>query len=98
MIPGTKKEQVMSDFLNKSLKEVLNQYCTDFRQNLSDLFENVEEEIVQAVGRTGEEAERQYKILENIDEDNYIEKNEAIVTKAASIIALCDLIGNQVEV
>ena len=53
---------------------------------------------MRAVGRTGEEAERQYKILEAIDEDNYIEKNEAIVTKAASIIALCDLIGDKVEV
>lgn len=98
MIPGTKKEQAMSDFLNKSLKEVLNQYCADFRRNLADLFDDVEEEIVQTVGRTGEEAERQYKILETIDEDNYIKKNEEIVTKAASIIALCDLIGDKVEV
>lgn len=98
MIPGAKKEQAMSDLLNKSLKEVLNQYCADFRQDLADLFEDVEEEIVQAVGRTGEEAEGRYKILETIDEDNYIEKNEAIVTKATSIIALCDLIGDKVEV
>lgn len=98
MTPGAKKEQAMSDFLNKSLREALNQYCADFRQNLADLFDDVEEEIVRAVGRTGEEAERQYKILEAINEDNYIEKNEAIVTKAASIIALCDLIGDKVEV
>lgn len=98
MLPGAKKEQAMSDFLNKSLKDVLNQYCIDFRQNLSDLFEDVEEEIVQVVWKTGEEAEKQYKILETVNENNYIEKNEMIGTKAASTIALCDLIVDKVEV
>lgn len=95
MIPGAKKEQAMSVFLNKSLKEALNQYCVDFRQNLADLFEEVEEEIVQTVGRTGEEAERQYQVLETVNKDNYIEKNEMIGIEAAGIIAICDLIADK---
>lgn len=95
MIPGAKKEQAMSVFLNKSLKEALNQYCVDFRQNLTDLFEEVEEEIVQTVGRTGEEAERQYQVLETVNKDNYIEKNEMIGIEAAGIIAICDLIADK---
>lgn len=98
MMPGLKKEQAMSKFLNKSLKEVLDQYCADFKLNLADLFENVEEEIVQAVGNIGKEAENQYKILETVNEDNYIEKTEVIETEAAGIIAICNLIANAMEV
>lgn len=98
MMPGVKKEQAMSEFLNKSLKEVLDQYCTDFELNLTDLFEDVEEEIVQAVGNIGERAEKQYKTLETVNEDNYIEKNEVIEIEAAGIIAICDLIFDEMEV
>lgn len=98
MMPGTKKEQAMSDFLRISLKEALNQYCEDFKQTLLDLFDEVEEEIVQAIEKSGEEAERQCLILENVNEDNYVERNETIVSDAQVILNVCDMIIDSMEV
>ena len=98
MIPGNKKEEEMNAFLNKAMREALEQYCKEFRQGLSEIFEEVEEEILQAVEDAGQDAVRQSEILDGIDPDNYVEKTQDVILHSVKIVSLCDIVSGCLEV
>lgn len=97
MIPGTKKERAMTDFLQMSLKSALNQYCEDFHQALLDIFDEVEEEIVCAVEAAEKDTVRQCEILKTLNVDNYVDQGRTVASEASKIAALCDTVVERLE-
>lgn len=98
MIPGNKKEQAMKEFMQDSIQNALNQYCKEFREELAELFADVEDEILAAVDFAGKEAAKQAEIMEMINQDHQIEKVQEILFNAGGILALCSLADRWLEV
>lgn len=90
MIPGTQKEEAMKEFSNGVIKDALDRYCRNIRETLSDIFEEVEEEVLDVIEKAGDDANRHCMQLEAIDAENYSEKSEQLILNAGSIILCCD--------
>lgn len=89
MIPGTQKEEAMKALANGIIKDALDRYCRNLRETLSDIFDEVEEEVLDVIEKAGNDANRHFMQLEDIDAENYSEKSEKLILDADCIIAGC---------
>lgn len=71
MIPGAKKENAMIDFLDNMTKEALLACCDGLKENLTEIFDEVEEEVVGAVEKLQKQTEADLKNIASLDADNY---------------------------
>lgn len=92
MIPGAQKEEAMKEFANGIIKEALDKYCRNIREILSDIFGEVEEEVLDVIEKAGNDANRHCMQLESIDAENYSEKSEKLILDADCIIAGCNIL------
>ena len=92
MIPGSKKEAAMNDFLIKSIKEVLNICCTEMHTSLDDIYDDVEIEVIGAVYSIQKQIEKLQESLSYIEETNYEETARTQLQKAYYCKEVCDLV------
>lgn len=92
MIPGIQKEEALKEFADGIIKEALDKYCKNVRETLSDIFDEVEEEVLDVIEKAGNDANRHCVQLESIDAENYSEKSEKLILDADCIIAGCNIL------
>lgn len=92
MIPGSKKEQAMSLFLNEAVKNALEVCCGEIRSSLEEIYEDVETEVVGVVESIQKQNELFQKSLNSIDKDNYEETATRQITDAYYLVDACNLI------
>lgn len=92
MLPGTQKEQCMEKFLNQCIGKALNEYCRNFREILSGLVEELEEDILHVVEKAQENAETHSAELAKVNTENYIEKSEQIMYTAGCVMECCTVL------
>ncbi|EYE89099.1 hypothetical protein Q428_04640 [Fervidicella metallireducens AeB] len=92
MIPGSKKEQAMNSFLNKSIKNALEVCCREFRVNIEEIYEDVETEVISAVESIQKQNELLQERFNSIDKDNYEETAKKQIINAYYLMDVCNLI------
>lgn len=92
MIHGSKKEEAMNLFLNKSVKNALEVCCEEMHSVLEEIYEDVETEIIDAVEYTQKQSELSKECLRLIDKNNYEQTAERQIVDAYYLVAACDLI------
>lgn len=91
MLPGTKKEEAMSGLLKTSMNQALGSCCTQLREVLGEIFEDMEEEIPGAAQRAADEAKAMSEDLERLAAENSPEQIKAVTEAALEKTALCDI-------
>lgn len=92
MIPGSKKEEAMSLFLNESVKNALAVGCEEMRLILEEIYEDVEIEVIGAVESIQKQNELFKESINLIDKDNYEETAKKQITNAYYLVDACNLI------
>ena len=92
MIPGSKKEQAVSSFLNETVKNALEVCCGEIRSSLEEIYEDVEIEVVGAVESIQKQNEVFQESVNSIDKDNYEETAKRQITDAYYLVDACKLI------
>lgn len=98
MLPGERKEQAMEQYMQKVLRKAIDKWYGQFREALTDIVEDAEEEIMEKIGNVEAETERQSRMLKELEEDPSLEKTEQVMRAAQEITAACDTIMSIVEV
>lgn len=92
MIPGSKKEEAMREFLDSTFSEALAFCCSEIRSCLEEIYEDVEVEVVGAVDSLQKELESLNDRLNSIDENNYEETSQKQIADSQYLIGICDYI------
>lgn len=98
MIPGTKKDEAMSVFMRTSIEAALDRCCSDIRESLNDVFDELEEQISDKMEYVKKEMELNVQNMEQIDDENFVQQTELLMTEANRINAVCDSICELLEV
>ncbi|MCI6733159.1 MAG: hypothetical protein MR487_12730 [Lachnospiraceae bacterium] len=98
MIPGSKKDEAMSEFTKNSMKLVLNKCCENIRERLNDIFEELEEQISDKIEIVKQDMELNMHNMEQIDTENLVEQTAVLMNESIEIIAVCDNICELLEV
>lgn len=97
MIPGDRKEGYMERFANKVYRDSLDAYCRHIRGILSEIFEEIEDDVVCVVKAEEERTCRSRILLENINEDNDEGQLEGTIAKAGFVICSCSILEKILE-
>lgn len=73
MIPGSKKEEAMKSFFNKSVEKSLEVCCLEIHSKLEEIYQDVEEEIMSGVESIQKQNEFLKEKFNSINKDNYEE-------------------------
>lgn len=92
MIPGSKKEDAMNTFLNKSVSSALEVCCAEIRSSLEEIYEDVETEIVGAVDTIQKQNELLKESLASVDENNYEVTAKEQMVNAYYLTDICDTV------
>ena len=92
MIPGSKKEDAMNTFLNKSVSSALEVCCAEIRSSLEEIYEDVETEIVGAVDTIQKQNELLKESLASVDENNYEVTAKKQMVNAYYLTDICDTV------
>ncbi len=91
MLSGTKKEKAMSEFMNHTIREALSVYCDDFKENMEEIYDEVEEEVIGVVEHLQNLTVKNLKDMETISADNYQETAEKVVAQSEFVLDICGL-------
>lgn len=91
MIPGTKKEEAMSQFLKDAINHALDSCCIQLRETLEDIFQDMEEEVPGAAQKVATDALLMAQDYEKLVADNSSEKVEQLKVIALEKIAICEI-------
>ncbi len=91
MLPGTKKEKAMSEFLNLTIREAVADYFTDFKESIEEIYDEVEEEVIGVVEHLQNLIEKNLRDIEVISADNYQETAEKVVAQSEFVLDICGL-------
>ena len=97
MIPGSKKDEAMSEFTKNSIKSALNKCCEDIRERLNDIFEELEEQVSDKIEIVKQDMELNMQNMEQIDAENLAEQTALLMSESVEIIAVCDNICELLE-
>lgn len=89
MIPGTPKEEAMKNLGNEIIHNALEKYCAYIREVLLEVSDLVEENTIQIVEDIAEEINRNREQLEEMSQEDNVEKSEQMMGKAGYIIYGC---------
>lgn len=92
MIPGIKKERALQDFYSNILQQAIYESCEEMKRDLSDIFEEVDDEVLGTIDRVKMNCQEQEKKLKEIDMDNSTEKMKLIICEAYYKTFVCDKI------
>lgn len=92
MIPGTKKEEAMKTFLNQTVKHALDICCGELHNSMSEIYDDVEMEVLGAVESIQKKNEQFLEKFNAIDVDNYQETAKHQMTQAYYLCDVCDLV------
>lgn len=98
MVPGTRKEQEMNEFLQNVLRDGLENLCGSLKDTLNDIFEELDEELPGVVEERSLEMKRCMDELENLNVDNYMEEKEGVMATSLKVLAGCAAVENMMEV
>ena len=90
MIPGTKKETAMQDFLKKLTADALNTGCSFIQESIEELFEGAETEIMDAVETLKKNSALSIEQLQKLDTDD-LDKKSNVAENARYLIKVCEL-------
>lgn len=90
MIPGAKKEAAMSTFFTEVVKNALDVCCEEIHSSLSEIYEDVETEVIGAVDMLQGQSEKIRDSLGAVDEENYQESAKEQMVSAYYIL---DVLG-----
>lgn len=93
MIPGSKKEEAMSIFLNQSVRSALEACCMKFRSYLEEIYEDAETEVVGAVDTIQKQNELLKERLASVDENNYEATAKKQMIDAYYMMDVCDAVS-----
>lgn len=93
MIPGSKKEDAMNTFLNKSVSSALESCCKEIRNSLEEIYEDVETEVLGAVDKIQKQNELLKKSLASVDENNYEVTAKEQMVEAYYMIDVCGAVS-----
>ena len=97
MIPRDRKEGCMERFASKVYRDSLDAYCRHIRGILSEIFEEIEDDVVCVAEAEEERTCRSRILLENINEDNYEGQLEGTIAKAGFVICSCGILEKILE-
>lgn len=89
MIPGAKKEQAMHTFLTNTVKSALEICCSDMRDILSDIYNEVEESVIGAVDAIQKKNKDILDKISAIDTENYADTAKKQIIDAYYMIDVC---------
>lgn len=92
MIPGEKKEKALQKLLNDAIQNALNVCCLNIKERLEEIFEGVDDEILEKINSIKENNDFQLKQLEEIDADNFTETAAKTMGKAYFWIDACMIV------
>lgn len=92
MPPGQNKEQSLHKFINQVLENALNVCCTNIRENLAEIFEDINDEIISKVEMVEQESKNQSEKLKEVNVENIEEQSEKIISEAAYLIDVCTVV------
>lgn len=92
MIPGAKKEEAMSLFMNESVKGSIEVACREMRFILEEIYEDVEIEVIGAIEYIQKQNEFFQESINSIDKDNYEETSKKQIVDSYYLLDACNLI------
>lgn len=92
MIPGSKKESAMNEFLSKSVRNALDICCKEVHSTLADIYDDVEEEVLGTIDGIQKQNEKLQSDFSSIDENNYAETAKQKMVDAYYTIDVCDMV------
>lgn len=92
MIPGSKKEAAMADFLKRTVSSSLDVCCSELHATLNEIYDDVEIEIIGTVESIQKQAERLKESFAVVDENNYEETVKKQMADAYYLADVCDII------
>lgn len=92
MIPGSKKEAAMADFLTRTVSGSLDVCCSELHATLNEIYDDVEIEIIGTVESIQKQAEQLQESFAAIDENNYEETVKKQMADAYYLADVCDIV------
>lgn len=93
MIPGTKKEDAMCTFLNRSVSSALESCCKEIRNSLEEIYEDVETEVLGTVDTIQRQNELLQESLAAVDENDYEVTAKKQMVKAYYMVDVCGAVS-----
>lgn len=92
MIPGSKKEAAMADFLTRTVSGSLDVCCSELHSTLNEIYDDVEIEIIGSVETIQKQIEQLQESFAAIDENNYEETVKKQMADAYYLADVSDIV------
>lgn len=97
MIPGEKKERALQTLFDSAIRNALEIYCANLKDNLDEIFDEVNDEVFNAVDSIRKTCESQLKRIEKIDADNHREVATKLMSESYYIMDVCILVDKLLQ-